>query len=150
MGAPLMRDTESEFPLNFSKRCGKHWAAESMLMNFISTNFFWRTVGARESGNSRQLATPSRPQQSLITRRVSPDFEVLQNKQLFADRCKKDGLIGATSLAVFIDGQPDAKLELPSTDLFSKPTDQNAVRVQCRGSMRQGKAVILMDKQTKD
>jgi Sugar-transfer associated ATP-grasp len=55
----------------------------------------------------------------------SPDFQVLDQKHLFAAHCEEAGLPSVRLLAQFIDGHPDGKIEgLPETDLFSKPANQ--------------------------
>ena len=64
-------------------------------------------------------------QLSLLERTLSPDFQLLNQKHLFAAHCKEAGLPTVRLLAQFIEGQPDRKIEhLPLTDLFSKPAHQ--------------------------
>lgn len=64
-------------------------------------------------------------QQLLIERTRPPDCRLLDQKHLFAARCKEVGLPSVHLLAQFIDGYPDGKFEgLPATDLFSKPANQ--------------------------
>jgi hypothetical protein len=61
----------------------------------------------------------------LIKRYPSSDYQVLGRKDLFAARCKEAGLPSVRSLAQFIDGHPDGKVEgFPAVDLFSKPVGQ--------------------------
>jgi putative polysaccharide biosynthesis protein len=65
----------------------------------------------------------SRPALLLLFR--TPDCQLLDQKHLFAARCKEAGLPSIRLLAQFIDGHPDGKIEgLPATDLFSKPAIQ--------------------------
>jgi hypothetical protein len=67
----------------------------------------------------------SRPALLLLTR--PPDIRFIDQKHLFASRCKEAGLPHIPLLAQFIDGYPDGRLEqLPAADLFSKPAIQFA------------------------
>ena len=64
-------------------------------------------------------------QRLLIELNRPPDCQLLDQKHLFAARCKETGLPSVRLLAQFIDGHPDGKFEgLPATDLFSKPANQ--------------------------
>ena len=58
---------------------------------------------------------------------VPPTSGLVQDKHLFAARCKEAGLPSVPLLAEFVDGHPDGKLEgLPAIDLFSKPANQGS------------------------
>jgi hypothetical protein len=59
----------------------------------------------------------------LIVRDRAPDFESLQNKDLFAARCKELGLSSVRLVAEFSDGRPIGGTCLPPRDLFSKPVN---------------------------
>jgi hypothetical protein len=55
----------------------------------------------------------------------SSDFQFIQQKHLFAARCKEAELPHVPLLGQFIDGHPIGTFEkLPATDLFSKPARQ--------------------------
>jgi len=68
-------------------------------------------------------------QEFLIERNRPPDIPVLGGKHLFAARCKEAKLPSVPSLAEFVDGHPDGKLEgLPALDLVSKPANGGSGR----------------------
>ena len=61
----------------------------------------------------------------LVEHNRTPDSPLLDQKHLFAARCKEAGLPNIHLIAQFIDGHPDGKFEvLPAIDLFSKPAVQ--------------------------
>ena len=63
-------------------------------------------------------------QEFLIERKRPSDFQLVLGKNLFAVRCKEAKLPSVPSLAEFVDGQADEKLEsLPAIDLVSKPAN---------------------------
>jgi hypothetical protein len=63
--------------------------------------------------------------QYYLNKRDCPaDFEPLQNKHLFAARCKEAGLPSVPTLAEFVDGHPERDFrDLPRMDLLSKPVN---------------------------
>jgi Sugar-transfer associated ATP-grasp len=77
---------------------------------------------------TRQFPTYSQsgPAQLLMIEHTrSPDFQFIQQKDLFAARCKEAELPHVPLLGQFIDGHPSGTFEkLPATDLFSKPARQ--------------------------
>jgi hypothetical protein len=67
-------------------------------------------------------------QECLVDRLASPDLELLK-KDKFAAVCKKRNLPTIPVVAEFFDGSPQgAFVDLPSADLFSKPTDSSCGR----------------------
>ncbi len=58
---------------------------------------------------------------------ASPDFELLWNKDKFVATCEERKLSTIPVIASFLDGSPQgASADLPSADLFSKPTVSNS------------------------
>jgi hypothetical protein len=85
-------------------------------------------IPERWRSRTRQFPTYSQSgpaQRLMIEHTRSPDLQFIDQKHLFAARCREVELPHVPLLGQFIDGHPSGIFEeLPATDLFSKPARQ--------------------------